>query len=106
MDRDDRLAELLVRWEDATTSGDPPTLEELCRDCPELLPDSRRLVARVGVVNALLKGEKKMGRVAPGGDSWGDPAHFFPPFFPESWPALERCRRQRAYLPLTLFEGE
>jgi hypothetical protein len=57
MDRDDRLAELLVRWEDATARGDPPTLDELCRDCPELLPDFRRLVARVGVVNALLQGE-------------------------------------------------
>src|SRR5205814_10242850 len=57
MARDDRLAELLVRWEDATTSGAPPTLEELCRDCPELLPDFRRLVSRVGVVNGLLRGE-------------------------------------------------
>src|SRR5205814_9097407 len=55
--REARLAEMVLRRERATTTADPPTLEDLCRDCPELLLDFRRLVSRVGVVNGLLRGE-------------------------------------------------
>jgi WD40 repeat protein len=58
MTREDRLAELLVRWEEATGGGRSPTLEDLCRDCPELLPEFRDLLARLGPVNALLEGDE------------------------------------------------
>src|SRR3954451_7946217 len=56
MNKDDRIVELLLAWEDATARGDPPTPEDLCRDCPELLPEFRRVLGGVGAVNALLKG--------------------------------------------------
>ncbi|MBA4192103.1 MAG: hypothetical protein C0467_29340 [Planctomycetaceae bacterium] len=56
MESDDRLIDLLVRWEDAAASGDPPAPEVLCRACPELEPEFRRLLAGVGAANALLGG--------------------------------------------------
>jgi WD40 repeat protein len=39
---DDRLVDLLLRWEELREQGRPVTPEELCRDCPELLDDVRR----------------------------------------------------------------
>ena len=56
MSRQDRLAELLVRWEEAAEQARPLSPEDLCRDNPELLPDFRRLLSRLGPVNALLAG--------------------------------------------------
>ncbi|HJZ92631.1 MAG TPA: protein kinase [Gemmataceae bacterium] len=44
MDRRLRLAELLVAWQEQADRGLPVTAEELCRDCPELLPDLQRLM--------------------------------------------------------------
>ena len=39
MDTDDRLIDLLLRWEADTARGNPPTPEALCRECPELVPE-------------------------------------------------------------------
>ena len=36
MAADDRLEDLLGRWEDLRRQGRAASLEELCRDCPEL----------------------------------------------------------------------
>jgi hypothetical protein len=55
--REDRLAELLERWEDTLTTGGAATPEDLCRDCPDLLADFCGLLARLGAVNALLGGD-------------------------------------------------
>ena len=48
MSRDDCLAELLEQWEEASAGGLAPTPEEICRGCPEILPDFRQLLARWG----------------------------------------------------------
>jgi WD40 repeat protein len=56
MERKKRLAELLLRWEEATDQGRATVLEDLCRNEPELLPDFRLLLQRLGPVNALLQG--------------------------------------------------
>ena len=42
---DDRLADLLERWEAAGGAASP---EELCRDCPSDIPELRALLARLG----------------------------------------------------------
>ncbi len=42
MDADDRIDELLDRWEELKAAGTQVTPEELCRDCPELLEEVRR----------------------------------------------------------------
>jgi predicted Ser/Thr protein kinase len=47
MSREDRLAELLERWEQATTTHVAPTPESLCQDSPELLTDFRDLLAKL-----------------------------------------------------------
>src|SRR5262249_45365822 len=41
---DDRLSDLLVDWEQSRRSGVEPSLEELCRDTPELLPVLRESI--------------------------------------------------------------
>jgi hypothetical protein len=32
---DDRIAELLEKWEEAADQGEELSAEELCRECPE-----------------------------------------------------------------------
>src|SRR5262245_40379680 len=39
---DPRVASLLARWESLWGSGQDLAAEELCRDCPELLPEVQR----------------------------------------------------------------
>jgi serine/threonine-protein kinase len=38
------LGDLLLRWEELREQGQPATAEELCRDCPELLPQLQEQV--------------------------------------------------------------
>jgi serine/threonine-protein kinase len=38
------INELVLRWQDLRDQGRPPTAEELCADCPELLDDLRRQI--------------------------------------------------------------
>jgi WD40 repeat protein/serine/threonine protein kinase len=47
MSTEDRLAELLCRWEATRVEGQVLTPEELCRDCPELLDPLRRHIAQM-----------------------------------------------------------
>ncbi|HEY7327878.1 MAG TPA: protein kinase [Gemmataceae bacterium] len=42
MSVNERLADLLLRWEELKEQGRPVSPEELCRDCPELLDELRR----------------------------------------------------------------
>ena len=42
---DDRLSDLLVEWEQGRRSGQEPSVEELCRDTPDLLPVVRESIA-------------------------------------------------------------
>jgi serine/threonine protein kinase/Leucine-rich repeat (LRR) protein len=41
---DDRLSDLLVDWEQSQRDGREPTLEELCKDAPDLLPVVRQSI--------------------------------------------------------------
>ena len=47
---DERVLDLLLRYEEACARGQPPSLEELCRDCPELLDEVRQ---RLGSLRAI-----------------------------------------------------
>jgi WD40 repeat protein len=42
---DDRLTQVLVRWEELRQRGHTASAEELCRDCPDLLPAVRGRIA-------------------------------------------------------------
>src|SRR5262245_24402351 len=41
----DQVLDLLVRWEECVERGEKITPEDLCADCPELLPDERTSIA-------------------------------------------------------------
>ncbi|HEX5269734.1 MAG TPA: protein kinase [Gemmataceae bacterium] len=57
----DRLVDLLLEAEELRQRGLPVRAEELCRDCPELLPSLEQLLGGVGAVENLL-------HVSPSGD--------------------------------------
>jgi WD40 repeat protein len=42
MTADPRLSELLARWEESQSGPQPTSVEDLCRDCPELIEPLRR----------------------------------------------------------------
>ena len=50
----DRLEELLNRWEDLRDQEQVVSDEELCRDCPELLAEFRRRVAELKQIDGFL----------------------------------------------------
>ena len=37
MTTDERIADVLLTWEEGREQGQPVSAEDLCRDCPELL---------------------------------------------------------------------
>ncbi|MGP0063687.1 MAG: hypothetical protein ACLQGP_08840 [Isosphaeraceae bacterium] len=39
-----RLEELLIAWEEARERSEPMTVEQLCRDCPELADELGRRI--------------------------------------------------------------
>jgi tetratricopeptide (TPR) repeat protein/tRNA A-37 threonylcarbamoyl transferase component Bud32 len=51
MTRDDRLADLLVAWDDALARGRSVTPQEHCRDHPDLLHPFVRLLRQLGHIN-------------------------------------------------------
>ncbi|HEX5270291.1 MAG TPA: serine/threonine-protein kinase, partial [Gemmataceae bacterium] len=69
MSDDSRLDDLLLRWEDLRRHGQTPSAEELCRDCPELLPALRRRVGALEAMGAMLA----TGSTGPGGSTPPDP---------------------------------
>ncbi len=54
MSVNERLADLLLRWEEMQEQGQPVTAEELCRDCPELLVELRRRIRALQSLNPAL----------------------------------------------------
>ncbi|SIN78868.1 serine/threonine protein kinase [Singulisphaera sp. GP187] len=49
----EKILDLIVRWEEAKAQGDAPALDEVCRDCPQLLTGFRREVAKLEQVDWL-----------------------------------------------------
>ncbi|MCI0380487.1 MAG: protein kinase [Gemmataceae bacterium] len=45
---DDRLDELLLLWEETQEAGVAVSVEQLCRDCPELVPELQRRIDTLG----------------------------------------------------------
>ncbi len=53
--QDDRIQELLERWDDLRQQGEELSVEELCRDCPELADEVRRRIEALKATNWLEK---------------------------------------------------
>lgn len=49
--REDRIFELIARWEEARLHGKGVTPERLCKLCPELLDDLKARIASLGEVD-------------------------------------------------------
>ncbi|MCF7762909.1 MAG: protein kinase [Verrucomicrobia bacterium] len=54
MPEDNRLDQLLERWEDGVERGERPTVEQLCSDCPELAPELRARIEDLQSISQLL----------------------------------------------------
>jgi tetratricopeptide (TPR) repeat protein len=55
MTDEDRLAELLLRWEELHEQGRDVSAEDLCQDCPHLAPELARRIHALKVTSWLLK---------------------------------------------------
>jgi serine/threonine protein kinase len=68
MSNETRLAELVSRYEAARQLGQSPAMEEICRDCPELLDELRQRIAGLDSMRAFLgttQGEKSPVSTVP-----------------------------------------
>ncbi len=54
MSVNERLEDLLLRWEELREQGQSITPEELCRECPELLVELRRRIEALQSLNPAL----------------------------------------------------
>jgi ABC-type amino acid transport substrate-binding protein len=54
MTHDDRLFELVARWEERRRQGEDVTPEEVCSDCPERVEEMRRAIEKLEAINACL----------------------------------------------------
>jgi tetratricopeptide (TPR) repeat protein len=57
MTEEDRLAELLLFWEERHEQGEDPSAEDLCRDCPHLAPLLAQRIHALKVTSWLTKDE-------------------------------------------------
>jgi WD40 repeat protein/CubicO group peptidase (beta-lactamase class C family) len=71
MTLDERLVDLVMRAEELREEGRPASPEELCRDCPELLPDLRRLLSGTAALDRLMHSPKD-GPQPPGDHTAGE----------------------------------
>ena len=55
MTPEDRIQELLERWDDRRKLGDELSAEELCHDCPQLLEEVRKRIEALKATNWLEK---------------------------------------------------
>jgi WD40 repeat protein len=60
-----RVSELLLRWEELRDQGEPASPEELCRDCPEQLPELRRLIQALEAMEPALASSSEPATVPP-----------------------------------------
>ena len=63
MSENDRLLDLVVLWEELQETGNPVAIEDLCRDCPDLLPALRKHLRALGALDAMLVDETNAGTV-------------------------------------------
>lgn len=54
---EDRIDELHAEWDRLNEAGTPVSPAELCRDCPELLPEFEQLIAGLEALDAFMSGE-------------------------------------------------
>jgi hypothetical protein len=68
-----RVGELLLRWEELREQGQPASPEDLCRDCPEQLPELRRLIQALQAMEPALATGSEAATNPPVPAGEGDP---------------------------------
>lgn len=53
----ERLSDWTLEWETRRGRGEDVSVEDLCRDCPDLIPALREQIAKLERMNALLEPE-------------------------------------------------
>ena len=69
VDADSRIESLLARWEQLKAQGTRPSVEELCRDCPELTDEIRRRIWMLDTAGRGSDTEAAESLTTPGGES-------------------------------------
>src|SRR3954470_21673960 len=64
---DDRLMDLLLRWDEGWRQGRPPSAEELCPDDPEMQARLRARIRRRERIEAMLQPSTLADPTAPAG---------------------------------------
>jgi serine/threonine-protein kinase len=54
MSQDASPSDLLIRWQEAREKGEPLSPQELCKECPALLPELHRQIDRLGRMEQIL----------------------------------------------------
>src|SRR5580658_4567837 len=54
METEVRVNDLIDRWEELREQGAPPSIEALCSDCPELVPELRRRIRALTEMDSAL----------------------------------------------------
>lgn len=67
MSADSRILDLLVRWEELRQAGASPRIEDLCRDCPELLPAVRAQIEALDSMGGRLDVATRVAEPSTGG---------------------------------------
>jgi serine/threonine protein kinase len=62
MSTDTQVRDLLLVWENSKKEGRPIAVEELCRECPELIPVLKRQIAALQSVDRLLASRSEQAR--------------------------------------------
>src|SRR5580658_4379338 len=55
METEVRVNDLIDRWEELREQGTPPSVEALCWDCPELVPELRRRIRALTEMDSALE---------------------------------------------------
>jgi serine/threonine protein kinase len=71
---DPRIENLLVRWQELKDQGLEPSVEELCRDCPELTGELRRCIQAIDNVHRISDTEVTGSPRAAGGQASSAPS--------------------------------
>ncbi|MGO9462634.1 MAG: protein kinase domain-containing protein [Isosphaeraceae bacterium] len=73
MDTSSRMGSLLARCEELKEQGVPVSVEELCRDCPELAGELRRQIGAIENVNLARESEATASLGTPGNQASNQP---------------------------------
>lgn len=76
-DTDDRLAELVMQWEQRVAAGQHPSLADVCSECPELMSDLEMCLKQLRRMDQFLSAERPATKVS------GPSANTSPQNFPD-----------------------